>query len=220
MRIKELKIYSQDLQKQTDFYTKTIGLDLIERCRDHVVFQIGESRLKIVRNERFRPYHFAINIPCNQQTEALHWLKERVEILKDGNNEIQQFDNWNAKAVYFYDADNNIVEFIARQNLRNERFEDFGTDSLLEISEIGIPINDIRTAYNSLKNIAHLEIYDGEFERFCAIGDEHGLFICINKKVKDWFPTGDIAHASEFEIKFRQNGSMYELQFVEEEIKT
>ena len=220
MRIKELKIYSQDLQKQTDFYTKTIGLDLIERSPHHVIFQIGESRLKIVKDERFRPYHFAINIPCNQESEALQWLKERVEILKDGNNEIQQFDNWNAKAVYFYDADNNIVEFIARQNLRNERFEDFGTDSLLEISEIGIPVNDISTAYNSLKNIAHLEIYDGEFERFCAIGDEHGLFICINKKVKDWFPTGDIAHASEFEIKFRQNGSMYELQFVEEEIKT
>ena len=75
MQIKKLKIYSQDLKKQTDFYTKTIGLDLIERSPLHVIFQIGESRLKIIRNERFRPYHFAINIPCNQVSKILQWLK-------------------------------------------------------------------------------------------------------------------------------------------------
>lgn len=219
MKIKELKIYTQNLSKQTDFYSDKIGLNLIEKSDNQAVFQVGKSKLKIVKSDRFKPYHFAINIPCNKEIETLKWLKSRVEILKDGMNEIQNFDSWNAKAIYFYDMDNNIVEFIARKNLKNESSEDFDVNSLLEISEVGVPVKDIKTAVSSLEKISNIEIYDGGFERFCAVGDENGLFIFINKEVKDWFPTGDKANSSEFEIKFSQNGLIYELEFKNEEIK-
>lgn len=219
MQIKELKIYTQHFSEQVVFYSNTIGLNLMEKSENQAVFGIGESKLKIVRSDKFKPYHFAINIPCNKETEALKWLKERVEILKDGIHEIQDFVSWNAKAIYFYDKDNNIVEFIARKNLKNTTDEEFDVNSLLEISEIGIPVDDIETTFTTLHTIANLQKYDGGFERFCAIGDENGLFICINKKLKDWFPTGDKAHSSEFEIKFRENGREYELAFVNGEIK-
>lgn len=219
MKIKELKIYTQNLSKQTDFYSDKIGLNLIEKSDNQAVFQVGKSKLKIVKSDRFKPYHFAINIPCNKEIGTLKWLKSRVEILKDGMNEIQNFDSWNAKAIYFYDMDNNIVEFIARKNLKNESSEDFDVNSLLEISEVGVPVKDIKTAVSSLGKISNIEIYDGGFERFCAVGDENGLFIFINKEVKDWFPTGDKANSSEFEIKFSQNGLIYELEFKNEEIK-
>ena len=150
---------------------------MIEQSNLHVTFQVGNSRLKFVQNEKFQPYHFAINIPCNQENEALKWLQERVEILKDGNNEIQDFDFWNAKAIYFYDIDKNIVELIARKNLLNQSTKMFTTNALLEISEIGVPVNNIESTYNNLKEIVGLKIFDGGFERFCAIGDENGLFI-------------------------------------------
>ena len=219
MKIKELKIYTQNLLDQIDFYSNQIGLDLIETSETEAQFMVGKSILKIVKSEKFKPYHFAINIPNNKENEALKWLKERVKILKDGKTEIQDFDFWNAKAIYFYDIDQNIVEFIARKNMKNESKEEFSVNSLLEISEIGMPVNDIETTFSTLKKIANIEIFDGGFERFCAIGDENGLFICINKKIKDWFPTGDKAHSSEFEIKINENGCEYELEFINEEIK-
>lgn len=45
------------------------------------------------------------------------------------------------------------------------------------------------------------------------------LFICINKHVKDWFPTGDKSCSSAFKIKFRENGCEYELEFINEKIR-
>lgn len=219
MEIKELKIYTQNLLQQVDFYSKKLGLALIDKTENQATFQIGKSKFRIVKSDKSQPYHFAINIPNNKEIESLAWLNNRVEILKDGENEIQYFDGWNAKAIYFYDIDNNIVEFIARKNLKNESHADFDVDSLLEISEIGMPVRDIESTFNALKKISSIEIFDGEFNRFCAIGDEYGLFICINKQVKDWFPAGDKANSSAFEIRFREKGSEYEIAFINEQIK-
>lgn len=220
MEIKELKIDSKNLERQIDFYSNKIGLDLIEKSEIEAIFQVGKSKLKLVKSEVSFPYHFAINIPSNKEDEALKWLKARVEILKDGKNEIQDFDFWNAKAIYFYDLDKNIIEFIARKNLKNDSQLNFGINSLLEISEIGMPVNDIEKTFNKLKEISNISIFDGGFERFCAIGDENGLFICINKNVKDWFPTGDKAYSSEFEIKFEHNNQEFGLEFMNEDIKS
>lgn len=218
MKFHELKIYTQNFSNQIDFYSKTIGLNLVEKSTTQALYKIGASQLRIVKSDKFQPYHFAINIPSNKENDALQWLKKRVEILKDNDNEIQDFDFWNAKAMYFYDADNNIVELIARKNLSNESDQDFTIDSLLEISEIGMPVGDIEAAYTALNNVTNIEIFDGGFERFCAIGNESGLIICINKKIKDWFPTGDKAESSEFSLKFEENGNKFELRFINEEI--
>jgi len=219
MKINELKIFTARFDKQISFYSGTIGLKLIEKTEYEAIFQIGSSILTFIKSERSQPYHFAINIPANKENEALNWLKERVEILKDGNFEIQKFDDWNAWAIYFYDEDKNIVEFIARKNLKNEDQRIFNSDSLLEISEIGVSINDIKPIYDSLVQIANIQKYDGGFESFCALGDENGLFICINRNIKNWFPTGDKAYSSEFEINFQENGKYYILEFKNEQIR-
>ena len=139
------------------------------------------------------------------------WL--HTEILKDGTRDIQDFKSWNARAIYFYDADKNIVELIARKNLKNQSTSLFSAHALLNLSEIGLAVNAIEPIYNQLIEIVKLGIYDGGFERFCAIGDEQGLFICINKQVKDWYPTSDKAYSSEFAIAFTENGAAYSLEF-------
>jgi len=219
MTIKELKIYTQNLDQMIAFYGDLMGLDLVKRSTDSAVFLIGKSILKLVEREQFTPYHFAFEIPCNQEVEALEWLKDRVDILKDGGEEIQDFDFWNARAIYFYDSDKNIVEFIARKNLNNERQGDFNTKSILGICEIGMPVQDIQQTFNTLTEISNLRQFSGGMDSFCAIGDEHGLFICINKNVKDWFPTGDKAHASDFEIVFEHQQEQFNLAFINQQLR-
>lgn len=220
MKIKELRIYTSKFSEQVEFYSQKMGIKLLQRSDAEAQFKIGNSILVLIRSDKFQPYHFAINIPSNQEEEALQWLKSRVSILKDDDNEIQRFDNWNAKSVYFYDADKNIVEFIARKELATESMDVFSSESLLEVSEIGVPVRNILDTYEVIKATVNLPVYDGGPERFCAIGDETGLFICINKGEKNyWFPTSDKAYSSDFEIIFEEKGIKYKLQFEEESIK-
>ena len=219
MKIKELKLYTQNLSKQIDFYANKIGLKILERTEFEACFKVGKSLLRFIENDKFQPYHFAINIPANQVNEALDWLKYSLAILKDGQNEIQDFDLWNAKAIYFYDPDKNIVEFIGRKNLGKETSKKFTADALMEISEIGIPVDHIEVTYKTLRKILDIKIFDGGFERFCAIGDETGLFICINKNIKDWYPTGDKAYSSEFEIRVEEKDQEFDLEFIDGVIK-
>lgn len=218
MTIQDLKIYTSNLEKQVEFYTTCIGLELLEKTAFEAIFKIGKSTLILKKSTLFKPYHIAINIPSNTINEALNWLKLRVDILKDGNHEIHDFKNWNAKAIYFYDNDNNILELIARQNLNIESSDPFDSKSFLEISEIGLPVNNITETYKALDSIMPIKKYYGNFERFCALGDENGLFICINKNLKTWYPTNDIAYSSEFEINVSTKGKEYQLEFKHETI--
>ena len=219
MQIKELKIYSTRIKEQSDFYSQVMGLKVIKQSEKEVTLEFGNSILRIAHRNESTPYHFAINIPANKEIEALNWLKSRVKILKDGDMEIQDFDFWNAKAIYFYDLDKNIVELIARKNLKNSSYLEFDSNQFLEISEIGLPTFDIEKEYRVLNDSAGMEVYDGAFDRFCAVGDEHGLFICINKKIKDWFPTDDKAFSSEFEIRLVNQENEYQFEYVEEELR-
>lgn len=214
MRIQELTLYTSQLQKQKQFYQEVLELQLIHQSLTSVSFKLGRSLLHLEYKPGATPYHYAINIPANQEEAALQWLKSRVDILKDENYEIQDFNDWNARAIYFYDEDQNIVEFIARKTLNNGSEKNFDSSALLEISEIGIPSENIKNIYSQITDHIPLEIYDGGFDRFCALGDEHGLFICINKNVKDWFPTNDKAHSSEFHIRLVHQDIEVAFQFV------
>ena len=179
MEIKELEIYTSKLDEQITCYQEVLGFEMIENSGSSVLFKVGNSTLKLSCRKKCMPYHFAINIPSNKEKQALEWLKERVEILTYEGLETQYFDFWNAYAIYFYDADKNIVEFIARKKLQHNTTTKFDKDSLLGISEIGIPTSSIAKEYQILKSITGIGIYSGSIERFCAVGDETGLFILI-----------------------------------------
>ena len=50
-------------------------------------------------------------------------------------------------------------------------------------------------------------------KRFCAVGNHNGLFIIVNPKLKNWFPTNDIAHYSPFTIHAEINQCAYALKY-------
>jgi catechol-2,3-dioxygenase len=122
--------------------------------------------------------------------------------------------------MYFYDEDQNLVELIARKNIQNSSDKIFDSNSFLEISEIGLPTLDIEKQFNILNKLMGIEVFDGGFEHFCAIGDENGLFICINKEKKDWFPTNEEAYSSDFEILFFEKSKEYHFQFKNTTLKS
>lgn len=218
MKINELKIYSAQLEEQTAFYSTTLGLKCIKTTKNQASFQLGNSILTIEYRKEITPYHFAINIPSHKENDALNWLKNRVNILKSEHTEVHDFDFWNAKAIYFYDCDQNIVELIARNNLDNETSESFNPNQFLNISEIGLPTTHIESKFSVLNELTGIQEFSGGFDRFLAFGDEEGLFICINKEIKDWYPTGDKAYSSDFEMHFTEQGNQYHIEYKNDEI--
>ncbi len=213
MYMDELFILTRDIPGQKDFYCKILGLELLEESDTRFSIKMGRSVLHMDHSAVATPYHFAINIPSNQVTAALQWLHQRVEILKDGDREEQDFTAWNARALYFYDPDRNIVELIGRSDLSNHSEREFGPDGFLSLSEIGIPTDDIEKVYNIVNQVTGLTIYSGNIDNFCAIGDPNGLLICINRKEKGWFPTSDTAYPSDFRLAMKVRDKAYRLAF-------
>jgi hypothetical protein len=221
MKIKKLTLATSHLTDQIDFYHNTLKFKILAQGHKFVEFETGDSILRFEEKETSAPYHFAFNIPSYQETEALEWLEERVNIVPYETEKIIPFNNWNAKAMYFHDKDHNIVEFIARKNLDIHTDQPFSSQSILEISEMGVPVIDISPIYYQLNSNVKLETYSGSIDRFCAIGDENGLFIIINKHKKPrWFPSDDIAFSSDFKAIVSNEGKPYSIIFREEKIYT
>ena len=116
------------------------------------------SLLKNDREDDFK-YHFAFNIPANQPEEAIIWAYNRIELIRNPETHlITNFDNWRAQAVYFYDNNGNLVEFIGRTDLNNNSDAEFSSKSILNISEIGIVTDHPLNLANRLLNKQELII--------------------------------------------------------------
>lgn len=219
MKIEKLQIFSNHLQEQFRFYHDILGLEIKEYSENRFKVQMGFSILEFQYKKGAFPYHIAFHIPDHQEQQALKWVKERVPVLKDHKDEIVDFSAWDAKSLYFYDADKNILEFISRGNFQKPSSSEFSEKSILGIAEIGVVTEDVQEKYKYFSAEYGLEKYDGDFERFCAIGDDQGLFITINGKQKDWFPTNDKAHSSGFCISFSHKEKSHSLIFEKDRLK-
>lgn len=201
MKIEHLKVYSQKIEEQKEFYRSRLNFPVEEISESSFAVQIGYSTLEFHQRDSATPYHIAFHIPSMQEELAQLWLKDRVEILKSEGHEIVDFPAWKAKSLYFYDEDKNIIELISRNTFHPASSTVFSSQSIFGISEIGLATGNVQEAFNFFNKNLFLEKFTGDFETFCATGDDEGLFIIINKERKDWFPSGDDAYASEFEAK-------------------
>ena len=222
MKINRLEILTGNLKAQLQFYRDLLGLETRGENENFFEIIVGYSVLKFTSSTNFTPYHIAIHIPDKQEEKALVWLKNRVEVLKNGDEEIVDFSAWDARSVYFYDADGNIMEFISRRSFFKPGSDKFSEKSLLGIAEIGLPTANIPEKFDLLNKHFLLEKFDGDFNVFCAIGDDLGLLITIDKNKKDWFPTHEKASSSDFKIQFNHQNTEHSFDFKNDtlEIKT
>lgn len=201
MKISKLTLFTTHLAEQKQFYTEVLALPLLIEDEEKFTVKIGVSSLTFIAEKSTNPAHFAINISSNKIQEALQWTQQRIAVLVCEGEQIADFSNWNAEALYFYDIDGNIVEFIARKDLNSTNPNPFSSTDLLSISEIGIVSSDNEAIYDQLNAMRPIPIYDGSFERFCVLGNAEGLFILVNNTKKKWFPTQEEAFVADFHIK-------------------
>ena len=193
MKISEIQLETDRLAEVKRFYRTVLELPLVRESRRSVVFAAGRSRLAFTQASAGETpfYHFAFNIPENQIDAARAWLGSRVALLERDGDPVFHLEKWNAHALYFHDPVGNIVELIARHGLKNGADTPFSAASLESISEIGVPVENVRLFSDHIKQEFKEGLYDGDEVIFAAVGDEHGMFIVVPIG-RPWFPT-DIA---------------------------
>ena len=143
MIFKEITIYTSRLESQKAFYCQKLGLRLTAQNSSSFAIAIGTSILNFKYRKFATSYHIAVNIPSNKDMEAWDWLKSKVDLLQYEGDSLIDFSKWNATALYFYDADMNIMELICRKNLDIQSKKLFSERDFLQISEIGVPVKNL-----------------------------------------------------------------------------
>ena len=189
MFIKEVILLTDKLSELKSLYSQTLELELISESETSFTVKTSDSDLTFQNSSNIKNpfYHFAFNIPENQFKESKEWCLQRVDLIKLNGEDEFDFKMWNAHSVYFYDNAGNIIELIARHNLKNGSKKKFTGASLLNISEVGLPVYDVKNFFDRVNKNFNIPDFSGDLKTFTAAGDDNGLFIIVNDGRK-WFP--------------------------------
>ncbi len=189
MRIQELSLQTRHIANQKTFYCTTLGFSLLSETTDSFTVQAGTTRLRFQETQQDFLYHIAFTIPRETFHEAKSQLQKHVPLLyKNGEDEIF-FANLNARSFYFCDTTGNILEYIVHYDLNHETAGTSGAASVLHVSEIGLPVEDVPAFADLLRKQFSIEPYGGSVsEQFAFLGDISGQLVVV-KVGRPWLPT-------------------------------
>lgn len=189
-----LELSAKDLAAQRDFYAHMLELP-VNLDSSTLEVKAGETDLLFTQapTEFDGAYHFAFNIPENQFKAAKTWISERIPLLRDENGQDEfESESWNSHSVYFKDAAGNVLEFIARHPLENAANEDFDSRQILNVSEIGLPSENVIEFATELCTSLGLSVFkQAPNETFTPVGDDNGLLI-LPIKDRIWIPNSGV----------------------------
>jgi hypothetical protein len=181
-----LRAPAQSLEALKTFYFERLGIDTT----------VGETTLELVPGEGEPFYHFALLAPGDRFDALLAWASERVELLPDPDTGevVFDFSNWDARACYFHDPAENIVELIAHRGIGETGAEGgFDPEELLGLSELGL-VGDTTAMARQLQRGLGLDLWDGTLEegRLAFLG-ERARTLILGPPGRGWLPTGRAA---------------------------
>lgn len=223
MLIRILQLYTNNLKAQYEFYIVELGFKLLDRSDASFSFQAGSSQVIIHEEleENLHPIHFAFALQNIRMEKVCQSLMEFIELIPNQRNDhfIVDFFAWEAKSIYFYDADKNIVEFILRERDSSEVNCSFSSDHISSICEVGMPVKNCIKIANTLKKELGLVEYKGASDQFIPLGDDIGLLIVVEEGVKKWFPTQQISKYSILKLEFKVDDKIKTIIIDKEDFK-
>jgi catechol 2,3-dioxygenase-like lactoylglutathione lyase family enzyme len=206
------------LEDMADFYGRVLGLAARRGPSGNLVVQAGLTELVFygaAPNGTAPFYHFAFNIPENKIQSAHDWQLQRTPLLpispglRDPSlpDHVVHYRHWNAHSIFFFDPCGNVVEYIARHDLRNPAAGAFTPADILYASEIAFVADDVAAATQAIAAAAGAAPYGEPSPMFAALGDEHGLLLVMKRgrvisfesprrRAVDVFPTDVVVHGS------------------------
>lgn len=205
------------LAKMKEFYHRSLGLRVLDEGDDRLTVGAGATTLTFVKaapGDGKPFYHFAFNIPENKVLAARDWQKERTpllpipERLRDPKypDDVVNYSHWNAHSLFFFDPAGNVVEHIARHNLKNAARGPFRSEDILYASEIAFVVDDVAATADKMKEAAGVSQYRGASDQFAALGDERGLLLVMKRGRVLSFDAPDKKEADVFRTTARVRG--------------
>jgi catechol 2,3-dioxygenase-like lactoylglutathione lyase family enzyme len=199
-KLRELRLLTPRPAELVPFYRDRLGLPVLAEGEDAVAFRAGSSRLVFRRGDEVEKptpyYHVAFNIPENKLERAVAWTGSRFPLIhrRGAGDPIVHFPHWNAHAIYFWDPAGNLLELIARHELKNASEGPFGAADILAASEIGVVVDDVPATVDHLGDLVGAAPYPAGqpiSDGFAAVGDATGLFIVVRRE-RIWLMTEDL----------------------------
>jgi hypothetical protein len=203
------------LQAQSDYYSNVLGLP-IELSAGRLDITVGATSLVFTQSpsDFEGAYHFAFNIPENQFHNAKRWISNRSPLLYDETSKDEfESESWNSNSVYFKDAAGNVLEFIARHNLKNAISGVFDSGQILNVSEIGLPSEDVIAFADEICERLELTVFKQEpSATFTPVGDDDSLFI-LPIKDRIWIPNSGVpAKLLPVKVQVEVQGTAWEIR--------
>lgn len=216
MKILDLQLEANNLDTILEFYSKTLGLKILEQTPAEIHFQAGDTRLTFTAKPTTKAqYHFAFNIATNHLNQAIEWAKaNHIELLPSPKDEtITYFDTWKAQSIYFWDKNGNLLEFIAREDTQIQKEVPFTPKEMLNISEIGLITKKPIATGEALQRQIGADFFSKStpLAEFCALGDDDGLLILVTPN-RTWYPTNILAQRSPATILVEVDGQHHTIQ--------
>jgi catechol 2,3-dioxygenase-like lactoylglutathione lyase family enzyme len=183
------------LEDLAAFYTTTLGA---RKDDDQSGVTIGRTAIAFKGSSVGRPvYHFAFLLPGDRFDAASTWAQSRLELLPDSETGevVFDFENWDARAFYFHDPADNIVELIAHNGVGETGASGaFDPRELLGLSELGL-IGKSDEIAHGLEAIG-LRLWDGVLSPGqLAFFGERTKTLIVAEPGRGWLPTGRPAEA-------------------------
>lgn len=207
-----VQLWTAELPRVTAFYRDMLGVPLLSARKNAVTFQVGTTQLEFRQGVGGLHYHLAFNVPPQQFAEARAWLTARTPLIQDSSGrDTFHSESWNADMVYFYDAVGNVLELIARYDLRGDTPQPFSGRSLACVSELGVVTRDVPQTVRRIQALTGAPLYRAEMdEQFVPLGDARGLLIVV-KVGRLWFPETKAAVMAPFRVRLSSVGKRLEL---------
>jgi hypothetical protein len=204
MHIKEVVLATRSLIDCEAFYRDNMGFPVQRISAAEIAVSIGHSKLNFREVKTLNPlYHFAFSVPNNQFQNALTWISDRATILPyEKDSVIADFINWNARAFYFRDHDENILECITHFDRKSNQDGSFTSNSFEGLVEIGMPVDEVASTCAALHQQHHIPYFKKgpQLKDFAVMGDDEGMLI-VTKNGRGWLPTQEPAGKYPLTIK-------------------
>ena len=170
------------------YYEQTLELKATT-TEDKLTIHAGNTLLTYTHTTQHETpwYHLAFDVPQNKLFQARDWLLKRTKLKPRRPGpmshpdypDVASFTHWNATSVFFWDPAGNLLEYIARHTLDNDRKGPFTPDDVLHVSEIGLMVDNVKQRAAEISMATNLPDYIGANDHFHPLGDHHALVICF-----------------------------------------
>ncbi len=202
MRILELELHTRWLDKVAEYYGGTLGFEVLQREAARFSFRVGWSTVTFLQDDSGEApwYHLAMNVPPNQLEDAQAWITGSQKLLANEKGSRFFYPFWKAEAIYFSDVSGNIVELIARKGIGEDSHQPFSANSLLCVSDIGLPVVEFDALDRSLRRQLGVQHYLEPTGSVSVLGDGEGS-ITLVRADWPWVPTDREAEVHPMRVK-------------------